>query len=134
MKLLLTPVALGYVFFGVLMGSLSACLGIGGGVLITPAIFFFYGKTMQVAVGTTLAAMVLGSLAGAARHATYGNVDYPMALGLGIGAAIGAVCIGAPLAQRIPSDVLARIFGVVMCLFGLHMMGAFTALVRLFHR
>ena len=130
----LSPLALGYIGLGVLMGTLSACLGIGGGVLITPAIFFFYGKTMQVAVGTTLAAMVLGSLAGAARHASYGNVDWPMAIGLGVGAAVGASLIGAPLAQKIPSDILARVFGVVMCLFGLHMMGAFTAIARLFHR
>jgi hypothetical protein len=130
----LPTVALGYLFWGVLMGTLSACLGIGGGVLITPAIFLLYGKTMQVAVGTTLAAMVLGSFAGAARHASYGNVDWPMALGLGVGAALGATLIGAPLAQRIPSDLLARAFGVVMCLFGLHMMGVFVALSRLLHR
>ncbi len=133
MKLLSTA-TLGHLGLGVLMGTLSACLGIGGGVLITPAIFLLYGKTMQVAVGTSLAAMVFGSFAGAARHASFGNVDWSIALGMGVGAVLGASLVGAPLAERIPSEILAKVFGVVMCLFGLHMMGVFTAIARLFHR
>jgi uncharacterized membrane protein YfcA len=124
---------LGYLGLGVLMGALSACLGIGGGVLITPAIFLLYGKSMQVAVGTSLAAMVFGSLAGAARHASFGNVDWPIAIGIGVGAVLGAALIGAPLAQKIPSAVLAKVFGVVMCAFGLRMIGVYSLIGRAFH-
>lgn len=124
---------LGYLGLGVCMGTLSACLGIGGGVIITPAIFLIYRKSMQVAVGTSLAAMVFGSLAGAARHASFGNVDWPIAIGIGVGALLGAALIGAPLAEKIPSAVLAKIFGFVMCIFGLRMIGVYSLIGHAFH-
>lgn len=126
------PVAqFGYLLWGVVMGSFSGLLGIGGGSLILPVVYLVYGRTMHVAIGTTLAAMVVGSLAGAVRHATYGNVDWPMAVVMGLGAVVGASLVGAPLAEILPSGVLSRLFGLSLCLIGLHMMGLFGWVGRL---
>lgn len=115
----------GYLLWGLLMGSLSGLLGIGGGSLILPVVYLVYGRSMHVAIGTTLAAMVVGSLAGAVRHAAYGNMDWPMAVAMGIGAVIGASLIGAPLAEALPSSVLSKLFGLLLCIIGLEMMGVF---------
>ncbi len=106
---------------GLLTGTLSGLLGIGGGVIMVPVLHLAFSKPMQIAVGTSLAAMVLGALAGAVRHASYGNIDWLVALGLALGTVTGAYCIGAPLCEALPSATLRKIFGVVMCLFGLRM-------------
>jgi uncharacterized membrane protein YfcA len=52
---------------------------------------------------------------------------------LSVGAVLGTFLIGAPLSEMISGDLLKRIFGVVMVLFGLRMLGGWewiTALVR----
>jgi uncharacterized membrane protein YfcA len=110
---------------GVVVGLMSALLGIGGGVLMVPVLHLLFGKDMQTAVGTSLAAMVLGSVAGAARHAGFQNIDWVMAAALGAGAVVGAYAIGAPLAEALSSEALRRIFGVLMLVFGLRMLGLF---------
>ncbi len=116
----------GYVGWGLLMGGLSGLLGIGGGSLILPIVHLIYGLDMQAAIGTTLTAMVVGSAAGAVRHATYGNVNWGMAAALGVGALAGASLIGAPLAEALPSDLLKKLFGAFLCLVGLQMLGLFS--------
>lgn len=121
----------GYLLWGVVMGSFSGLLGIGGGSLILPVVYLVYRRSMHVAIGTTLAAMVVGSLAGAVRHATYGNVDLPMAVAMGVGAIVGASLVGAPLAEVLPSNLLSKLFGLFLCLIGLQMMGLFGWVGRL---
>ncbi len=114
-----------YALIGLVVGLMSALLGIGGGVLMVPVLHLAFGKDMQTAVGTSLAAMVLGSLAGAARHAGFANIDWTLAAGLGAGAVVGAYAVGAPLAEALPSDVLRKAFGILMLVFGLRMIGVF---------
>lgn len=123
-----------YALIGLVVGLMSALLGIGGGVLMVPVLHLAFGKDMQTAVGTSLAAMVLGSLAGAARHAGFGNIDWTLAAGLGVGAVVGAYAVGAPLAQVLPSDVLRKAFGVLMLVFGLRMIGVLEWVAALMAR
>jgi uncharacterized membrane protein YfcA len=124
----------GAVGFGLVTGFLSGLLGVGGGIIMVPLLHLVYGREMQVAVGTSLAAMVAGALAGMVRHAGFGNVDWPLAAGLGIGTLLGAYLLGAPLAEAIPSELLRRLFGGLMCLVGLHMVGLFDWLAKLWAR
>jgi uncharacterized protein len=116
---------------GLVVGFLSGLLGIGGGVLMVPALLYLWKHDMQTAVGTSLAAMIPTALAGSLRHCTYGNVDWQAALVLALGAVGGAYLLGAPLAEHVPSELLKRIFGVVIVIFGLHMTGVGEWLVRL---
>ncbi|HEY3398125.1 MAG TPA: sulfite exporter TauE/SafE family protein [Armatimonadota bacterium] len=110
---------------GVIVGMASGLLGIGGGILMVPALVYLWKHNMQMAVGTSLAVMIPSTIAGTLRHSSFGNVDWPVAIMLGVGAMAGAYFLGAPLAEHIPSDMLKKIFGVVMALFGLQMVGAF---------
>ena len=126
-----TLTSMSYVAIGLVTGFASGLLGIGGGVIMVPAIHLLFGKTMQVAVGTSLSVIVVGAIAATIRHAGMGNIDWRIALGLGIGSVVGAYFLGPPLAEILPSDTLRKIFGVVMCLFGLRMMGVFGWLMHL---
>ena len=65
-----------YVILGVVAGFLSGMLGIGGGLVLIPALVFIFGLTQLQAQGTTLALMIppIGLLA-AIRYYQSGNVD-----------------------------------------------------------
>ena len=120
---------------GVCVGILSGLLGVGGGILMVPAILHFWpsgaeNEVMKRAVATSLAVMVPVSAAGAVRHYMYGNVDLVVTAGLAVGAIIGTIFIGAPLANILPSATLKKIFGVMLIVFGLNMVGALNFLLK----
>ena len=50
---------LAYVLLGLAAGALSGLIGIGGGIIIVPALVFFFGSTQLKAQGTTIALMML---------------------------------------------------------------------------
>jgi uncharacterized membrane protein YfcA len=61
---------------GILAGGLGGLIGIGGCVLIMPAIRFGFNLSPTLAVGTTLAAVVFTAASGAIQHWRLGNVDW----------------------------------------------------------
>lgn len=107
---------------GVIAGSLSGLIGIGGGVIIVPALVFLFGFSQHLAQGTTLALMVppIGILA-AWTYWQHGDVDLRVAAFVGLGFLIGSL-LGARLAIQLPNLVLERIFGVVMVMIGLRLL------------
>lgn len=73
---------------GLVVGVLSGLLGVGGGVLLTPALHIL-GMPMPLAVGTTLSQMVASSFTGAYKHFTQGNIIPALALIFGLPALLG---------------------------------------------
>lgn len=115
-----------YFGVGTVVGTISALFGIGGGVLMVPAIIFLWHREPQVAVATSLAVMIPGALAGVARHHfSYAVVDWRLAAYLAVGTVIGAFLIGAPLANYISAEALKKGFGVLLVVSGLKMAGVF---------
>src|SRR5690606_36539250 len=106
-------VLLGYIGSGLLMGLLSALIGIGGGIVMVPLLVLGYGFTPDEAQGTSLAAMVPISLLGAWRHARRGYTDWRAGAVLGVGGVLGAP-LGALLAQAVAEVWLQRLFAVVL--------------------
>lgn len=123
-----------YIGVGATVGVISGLFGIGGGILMVPAIVFIWSREMQTAVGTSLAVMVPTALAGVLRHhLSFANVDFKLAAALAAGAIVGTTLIGAPLAEALPGETLKKLFGVLMVIAGLKMAGVFDylwALVR----
>jgi len=106
---------------GLVAGILSGLIGIGGGIIIIPALVYLFGFAQHMAQGTTLALMVppIGLLA-AWIYYKRGAVDLRTAAFICIGFFIGGL-LGAKLAVNIPNDVLRRIFGTSMVMIGIHM-------------
>lgn len=98
---------------GLAVGLLSATMGIGGGVLMVPAMVIGFGFKQHIAQGTSLVAIVPTSLVGAFTHSRYGNVLYRNAVLLGAGGSAGVV-LGAILALHIPRQALTRLFGAFL--------------------
>ncbi len=128
-----------YLGIGTAVGIISGLFGIGGGILMVPAIIFIWAKEPKVAVATSLAVMIPVAIAGVARHHfSYGNVDWKIAAGLAVGAIIGSALIGVPLANIISGEALKKGFGILLIIFGLRMTGVFelisakfTALIQM---
>jgi len=110
-----------YIFLGLAAGVLSGLIGIGGGMVIIPALLFLFGFTQMQAQGTTLALMVppIGLLA-AWTYYKHGAVNLHAAIFICAGFFIGGL-IGAKFAVGLPNEVLKKIFGIAMTALGLQM-------------
>jgi uncharacterized membrane protein YfcA len=103
-----------YILLGVVAGIFSGLIGIGGGIIIVPALVLLFGLSQHSAQGTTLALMVppIGLLAALAYY-KQGFVDLKIAAFICIGFFIGGL-LGANFALGIPETILKKIFGVVL--------------------
>ena len=99
---------------GVAAGILSGLFGIGGGVVIVPALIFLAGFQTLSATGTSLGALLLpvGAL-GAWAYYRNGHVDIRASLLIAAGLTVGAF-FGAQLAQHIGAVMLKRLFAVFL--------------------
>jgi uncharacterized membrane protein YfcA len=111
----------GYLVLGLLAGVLSGLIGIGGGVLIVPALVFLFGFSQHQAQGTTLALLVppIGIFA-AWIYYQQGFVDVKVAAIIALGFIAGSM-MGARFASGLNTAVLEKIFGVALILIGLKM-------------
>lgn len=112
---------------GLVAGLLAGLLGIGGGLVIVPALTFILVTmaapvdiAVPMAVATSLATMLLTSASAIWFHDRRGGVDWACVMRLGPAVGIGAM-LGAWLAVWMPGDMLARVFAVVAALIGLRM-------------
>jgi len=97
---------------GVLVGVAAAFTGLGGGFLMVPLLLFF-GYAAQKAVGTSFFAILLISLSAVLAHHKLQNIDYKVAVFLGIGGVIGAQ-VGARLIEHVSTGQFKRVFAVVL--------------------
>lgn len=106
---------------GLAAGILSGLLGIGGGIVIVPALVFLFGFSQHTAQGTTLAMMVppIGLLAAWAYYSK-GYVDLKVAGLMCIGFFLGGF-LGAKFAGAFSDIMLKRIFGVALMLVSVKM-------------
>jgi uncharacterized protein len=109
------------IFLGVVAGVLSGLIGIGGGVIIVPALVLLFGFSQHQAQGTTLALLVppIGILA-AWSYYRRGNVNIEAALFIVIGFLVGSI-LGARLAAGMSDVVLKKIFGISLFLIAMRM-------------
>ena len=107
-------VIFGGLLLGLIVGGLSGMIGIGGGVLIIPALLYLFGLTQLKAQGTSLATLVLPvSFFAFWRYYKAGNVDFKLAIMIAIGFAIGG-WFTATWAQHVRDMTLRRAFAVVL--------------------
>ena len=111
-----------YVLLGLVAGGISGLVGIGGGVMIVPALVFLFGLSQHQAQGTTLALLVppIGLLA-AWTYYKCGHVNLTIAAFICLGFALGGL-FGAGVATKLSAIALRRIFGTVLLLTALYML------------
>ncbi len=100
--------AIGLAVLGLVTGILSGLLGVGGGVIIVPALMFFFGASDLIAKGTSLLVMIPSALVGTTTNIKNKNVDLPAALTVGVSAS-ATTYLGSIAAQS-TSPRVANIF------------------------
>lgn len=98
-----------YVGIGLIAGLLSGLFGVGGGILIVPALIYLAKLDPKIASGTSLFAIVPVAIVGAASYALGGHIDLLLALILAAGSILGAP-VGARLLKRISRTGLQLAF------------------------
>ena len=116
-----TSVLLLLIVIGIVTGFMAGMLGIGGAIIMIPALVFFFGLTQQTAQGTSLAVMLppIGIIA-AYNYYKAGEVNIKFALILAVTFIIGSY-FGSKLALNIPQPVLKKIFGLLLLLVAVKM-------------
>lgn len=109
------------VALGVGAGVLSSILGIGGGIVLVPALVLGLGFSQHAAEGTSLAVIIPTALLGAIRHTRRGYTDWRTGLTIGLGGMAGAPA-GALVALAVEALALQRLFAVLLLVLGLRLL------------
>jgi uncharacterized membrane protein YfcA len=94
-------------------GFLGALTGLGGGVVLTPALTLLFGIDIRYAIGASLVSVIATSSGAASAYVKEGYSNVRIGMFLEIATTFGAI-FGAFLASRIPTSSLAVIFGLVL--------------------
>ena len=103
------------IIVGLLSGVISGLLGVGGGLLVVPALIATAGLTSLEARGTSLAVIVGTAFAGAVTHMRRGTLDQRIAALCGLGGIPGAF-LGVSLSHDLTEDLVVKVLAAVIVL------------------
>lgn len=120
------------VIIGLAAGVLSGLVGVGGGIIIVPALVFFLGFTQHEAQGTSLGLLLLpvGILA-VLNYYNKGYIDVRVVLVMCAAFVLGG-WLGSKLALSLSQEVIRKIFAVVLFYTAFRMMGWDKAILNIF--
>ena len=103
-----------YIILGIFVGVFSGFLGLGGGIIMIPALVYLYGFTQHQAQGTSLAVMIPPiTLLAALKYYHNNNVKMVPAILIACGFALGGF-IGAGIVQGVHDTMIKKVFGLAM--------------------
>jgi uncharacterized membrane protein YfcA len=102
---------------GLLAGMFSALLGVGGGIVIVPALVLVGRFPPRAATATSLGAIGITAAAGASVYAALGDVEWGKAALVGLPAVAGAL-LGTSLQQRLSSRLLVVLLALLLAGLG----------------
>ncbi len=106
---------------GLVSGFFGALFGVGGGIVIVPLLALWLLFDQRRASATSLAAILVSSIAGAITYAFHGEVKPGAAMLVGIPAVFG-VLAGTALQQRIPLNELTYGFAILLAAVGVRLL------------
>lgn len=119
----MTEMSVGYVLallaIGVMAGFLSSLVGIGGGVVIVPALVLIFALDQKTAQGTSLAMLSLPvAFIGAFNYYKSGYVNWKIALILAVTFVVGGY-FGSKIAVSLDVSIIKKIFAVFMIIIAI---------------
>ena len=120
-----------YLVTGVFAGIASGLLGVGGGLIIVPVLYFVFSAlgfdaqyVMHLALATSLATIIITSISSTRAHHKRKAVLWPIVTKLAPGILIGS-WLGGLLATQLHSDMLKPVFGIFEIMVALHMLSRY---------
>jgi uncharacterized membrane protein YfcA len=110
------------VLIGVAAGMLAGLVGVGGGVIIIPALIYFLGFTQKEAQGTSLGILLLpvGILA-VINYYKQGFIDIKVVIIISLAFIVGGF-FGSKLALSVSQDTLRKLFGTLLLILAIKML------------
>lgn len=106
---------------GLIAGALSGMVGIGGGIIIVPALVYFLGFSQHQAQGTVLFMFLLPiGILGVMNYYNAGHVDFKTAFIIASTFVVGSY-FGSKISIAIDQQTLKKVFGVIILLLSLKM-------------
>jgi uncharacterized membrane protein YfcA len=117
-----TQIILILLLVGLAAGILGGLVGIGGGIVIVPALIYFLGYSQKMAQGTSLGILLLpvGILAVWQFHRE-GHVSWNAVWLVALGFVLGGY-IGSKIALALPQETVKKIFAILLILVALKML------------
>jgi uncharacterized membrane protein YfcA len=107
---------------GLAAGVAAGMFGIGGGLIIVPALIFLLGMKEKQAIGTSLAALIPPvGLLGAAEYYRNGYINIKYAALIAVGLFIGAY-FGARIVMSMPDALIRRIYAIFLLVIAARML------------
>lgn len=118
-----------YLATGAMAGLMSGLLGVGGGIIVVPALASIFLNNslipealyMKMAIGTSLAVMIVTLSSGVYAHHQHGAVNWKMVKRISPGLVIGVI-IGAILVRFLSSSYLSIFFSLFLLALGLRLL------------
>ena len=110
------PTVIGLIVLGLITGVLAGILGVGGGIIVVPALMLLFGTSDLIAKGTSLLMMIPTAVSGTVGNIRRHNVDLLAAALVGV-AACTTTALGAWIAQLVDpltGNILFAVFLVVI--------------------
>lgn len=112
---------LGGTAIGIAAGILAGLVGVGGGIIIVPALIYFFGMDQHTAQGTSLAVLLPPTgLFAFMQYYRAGHVDLKVSALIVVGLLIGG-WVGGDWAQQISGPTLRKGFAIMMALAAVKM-------------
>lgn len=106
---------------GMVTGIVAALCGVGGGIIMVPAFTYFLGMDQKQAVATSLAAIILTSVAASAKNHGNNLIDWKVTLCTGLAAAVVA-WFAADWLKHFSNVTLTRLFAIFVIVMGVQML------------
>ncbi|MBM3823290.1 MAG: sulfite exporter TauE/SafE family protein [Verrucomicrobia bacterium] len=114
-----------HLWIGTLIGGIgglaSGLFGVGGGIIMVPAMVYFMNLPIKSAIGTSLAVIIPTTIVGSFKHFQMGNIQPSAVLAIAPAAVLGGY-LGAWLSSQLSDANLKRAFGGFIVLVGLRLL------------
>jgi len=110
------------VIIGFIAGIVGGSLGLGGGIIIVPALVFILGFTQHHAQGTSLAVLLFPvGILGVINYSKSGYVNFKFAAILIVAFVLGSY-IGSEISVHLPDKILKKVFAIFLLLISIKML------------
>jgi uncharacterized protein len=110
------------IVIGIAAGILGGMVGVGGGIVIVPALIFFLGFTQKMAQGTSLGILLLPvGILGVFQYYKQGYIDMRVVVVISLGFLIGSF-FGSKIALALPQESAKKVFAVLMIIVAIKML------------
>lgn len=109
-----------FILIGLITGTINGLFGSGGGTIVVPSLIFLVGLEDHKSHATAISIILPLSIISTIIYISHGVIRFDIALWVALGGVLGGF-MGARLLNKIPSNILRKVFGIFMMVAAIRM-------------